>query len=61
MGRDCPTTGAYAKIGCVITPDVSRMFQMQPGDSFRFQEVSVPEAYDISRELSAVVQGFGSW
>lgn len=61
MGRDCPTTGAYAKIGCVITPDVSRMFQMQPGDTFRFQEVSVPEAFQVSREMSAVIQGFGSW
>ncbi len=61
MGRDCPSTGAYAKIGCVITPDVSRMFQMQPGDTFRFQEVSVAEAFEISREMSAVIQGFGMW
>lgn len=61
MGRDCPTTGAYAKIGCVITPDVSRMFQMQPGNTFRFQEVSVPEAVEISREMSAEIQGFDSW
>lgn len=61
MGRDCPTTGAYAKIGCVISPDVSRMFQMQPGDTFRFQEVGVPEAFEIAREMNAVIQGFGSW
>lgn len=61
MGRDCPTTGAYAKIGCVITPDVSRMFQMQPGDAFRFQEIGVPEAYEISRAMSAVIKGFSSW
>lgn len=61
MGRDCPTTGAYAKIGCVITPDVSRMFQMQPGDTFRFEEVGVPEAFQISRDMSAVIRRFGSW
>jgi antagonist of KipI len=61
MGRDCPSTGAYAKIGCVITPDVSRMFQMQPGDTFRFQEVSLSEAFDVSRAMSAVVRGFGEW
>jgi len=61
MGRDCPSTGAYAKIGCVITPDVARMFQMQPGDTFGFQEVGVSEAVEISREMSAVIQGFGSW
>ena len=61
MGRDCPSTGAYAKIGCVITPDVSRMFQMQPGDTFRFQEVSLPEAYEISRDMSSVMDGFAKW
>jgi antagonist of KipI len=55
MGRDCPTTGAYAKIGCIVTPDVSRLAQMQPGDSFRFQEVSVAEAYTISREASTLM------
>lgn len=60
MGRDCPSSGAYAKIACVITPDVSRMFQLQPGDSVRFEEVSVDQAYDISREMSAVMQGFGN-
>ena len=60
MGRDCPTTGAYAKIGCIITPDVSRLAQMQPGDSFRFEEVSVDEAYEISREVSRVMEAFGS-
>ncbi len=59
MGRDCPSTGAYAKIGCVITPDVSRMFQMQPGDTFRFQEVSLTEAFDISREVSSLMRRFG--
>jgi antagonist of KipI len=58
MGRDCPTTGAYAKIGCIVMPDVSRLAQMQPGDSFRFQEVSVGEAYEISREVSRMVASF---
>jgi antagonist of KipI len=61
MGQDCPSTGAYAKIGCVITPDLPRMFQMQPGDLLRFEEVSVAEAYDASRQMSAVLQTFGSW
>ena len=59
MGRDCPTSGAYAKIGCIITPDVSRMSQMQPGDTFQFEEVSVDEAYDISAQVTAVIKAFG--
>ena len=59
MGRDCPTSGAYAKIGCMITPDVSRMSQMQPGDTFQFEEVSVDEAYDISAQVTAAIEAFG--
>ena len=59
MGRDCPTSGAYAKIGCIITPDVSRMSQMQPGDTFQFEEVSVDEAYDISAQVTAAIEAFG--
>jgi biotin-dependent carboxylase-like uncharacterized protein len=58
MGRDCPTTGAYAKIGCIVTADVSRLAQMQPGDSFRFEEVSVGEAYEISREVNRMLASF---
>ena len=60
MGRDCPTTGAYAKIGCIITPDVSRVAQMQPGDSFRFEEVNVSEGYEITREVNRMVGSFSS-
>lgn len=59
MNRDCPSSGAYAKIGCVITPDVSRMSQMQPGDSFTFEEVGVEEAHAISKEINRVMGGFG--
>jgi antagonist of KipI len=60
MGRDCPTSGAYAKIGCIVTADVSRLAQTQPGDSFRFEEVSVAEAYEISREVNRLMSSFGS-
>lgn len=60
MGRDCPTSGAYAKIGCIITPDVDRLAQMRPGDSFRFLEVSVSEANEVSRQRALHVRSFGS-
>lgn len=58
MGRDCPSSGAYAKIGCIITPDVSRMAQMQPGDSFIFEEVSVEVACVAAREAETTVRAF---
>lgn len=60
MGRDCPTSGAYAKIGCIITPDVSRMAQMQPGDSVRFREITIDEAYEVSREFAGLTSSFGA-
>jgi biotin-dependent carboxylase-like uncharacterized protein len=60
MGRDCPTSGAYAKIGCIVTADVSRLAQTQPGESFRFEEVSVAEAYEISREVTRMMSSFTS-
>ncbi len=59
MGRDCPTSGAYAKIACIITPDVDRLAQMQPGDTIRFREVEVGEAYQISREHERLIRSFG--
>ncbi len=59
MGRDCPTSGAYAKIGCIVTPDVSRLAQSQPGDTLTFREVSIEEAYALSREMNRVVHDFG--
>ena len=60
MGRDCPTTGAYAKIGCIITPDVSRLAQVQPGDSVRFEEMSVEAAHEMSREMNRLMGSFSS-
>ncbi len=59
MGRDCPTSGAYAKIACIITPDVDRLAQMQPGDTIRFREVEVAEAHEIAREHAGLIRSFG--
>jgi antagonist of KipI len=38
---DRQVTGGYAKIATVITPDISRLGQMKPGDKIRFHEVSL--------------------
>jgi antagonist of KipI len=53
LGRDCGTSGAYAKIGCVIGTDVSRMAQLAPGQQFRFTEVTVSQARTIWAERAA--------
>ncbi len=59
MGRDCPSTGAYAKIGCLISVDVCRLAQLQPGDVARFEEVSVEEAHRVAKDVRRMVAQFG--
>lgn len=50
-------TGGYRKIATVITADLSRLGQMKPSDTVRFQEVSLDEAYEALREAEAVIEG----
>ena len=57
LGRDCGTSGAYAKIGCLIGADVSRLAQLAPGDRFRFTEVTADQAYRIRAEYQAILAG----
>jgi biotin-dependent carboxylase-like uncharacterized protein len=74
LGRDCGTSGAYAKIGCIIGADVSRMAQLAPGSQFHFVEVSRDDAREAreiqdrilarvsrrSRELTALNAGLAA-
>ena len=55
LGRDCGTSGAYAKIGCLIGVDVSRLAQLAPGDQFRFSEVTAEQARRIRAEYQAIL------
>jgi len=55
LGRDCGTSGAYAKIGCLIGVDVSRLAQLAPGSRFRFTEVSPAQARSIRADYGAVL------
>ena len=55
LGRDCGTSGAYAKIGCLIGVNVSRLAQLAPGSRFRFTEVSPGQARSVRAEYSAVL------
>ena len=55
LGRDCGTSGAYAKIGCLIGADVSRLAQLAPGSQFRFTEVGPGQARSIRADYTAIL------
>lgn len=50
MLANAQTTGGYAKIAQVITPDLSRLAQAKPGDTVRFSLVSPQEARRLTRK-----------
>ena len=52
---DRGTTGGYAKIATVISPDISFLAQAAPGDTVRFSAVSVAESRDILAEQEALI------
>jgi len=43
---DRQTTGGYPLVGVIISADLSRAGQLAPGDSVRFQAVTLAEAHD---------------
>jgi len=52
---DCGTTGGYTKIATVISTDLPRMAQAQPGDAVVFRAVSLEEAHLALREQEALI------
>ncbi len=44
---DRQVTGGYTKIATVITPDISKLGQMKPGDKIRFHEVSLSQGQQL--------------
>ena len=46
---DRQTTGGYAKIAVVITPDLGRIAQMAAGHPLRFTAVTQEEAEELTR------------
>jgi antagonist of KipI len=44
---DRQTTGGYAQIATVITPDLEKAAQAKPGAKIKFQKVSINEAQRI--------------
>jgi biotin-dependent carboxylase-like uncharacterized protein len=54
MGVDGPSLGGYAKIATVISPDLSRLAQVRPGDVVRFRAVDADEAHDLHIAARAI-------
>ncbi len=50
MMADRQTTGGYTKIATVITPDLPILGQMSPGNTMKFEMVSVEESHRIYKE-----------
>ncbi len=44
------TVGGYAKIATVISSDISQVAQAKPGDSIRFERITLQEAHRIYRD-----------
>ena len=57
---DCGTTGGYTKIATVISTDLPRMAQAQPGDTVAFRAVSLEEAHRTLREQEAFIASLRS-
>ncbi|PZA13811.1 allophanate hydrolase [Rhodopseudomonas palustris] len=53
---DRGTSGGYPKIATVITADLGRLAQRQPGRPFRFQAVSVDEAQSAYRAMAQQIR-----
>jgi len=47
---DGPTTGGYAKIASVISADHDRLAQRMPGETVRFEAVTVAQAHELLRD-----------
>jgi antagonist of KipI len=58
--RDAQTTGGYAKIAVVITPDLSVLGQAKPSRLVRFAKVSQTEAQERSREFFKLLKSLSS-
>ncbi|WP_037341827.1 biotin-dependent carboxyltransferase family protein [Salinicoccus luteus] len=48
--NDRQTAGGYARIGTVARVDIPKLVQKHPGDTVRFEEISVEEATALYRE-----------
>ncbi|HJO60617.1 MAG TPA: hypothetical protein QF838_07790, partial [SAR202 cluster bacterium] len=55
---DRGTTGGYTKIATVITADRSKLAQLLPGSSIRFEIVGQTKAVELLREQETLLASF---
>ena len=55
--NDGPTTGGYARIGNIISPDLNHVSQLGPGDSIRFTWITFEEADRILKNYNSLMDG----
>ncbi|REB08047.1 KipI antagonist [Sporosarcina sp. BI001-red] len=53
---DHQTTGGYPKIAQVISADLSMLAQVKPGDSIRFEEVSLHTAQQLLMQIERTIR-----
>lgn len=53
---DRQTTGGYAKIATMITPDLGVVAQVRPGGKLSFRAVELAEAQDLAAEREALLE-----
>ncbi len=52
---DRGTAGGYTKIATVVSADLSALAQAAPGDTVRFEAVTIPGAHELIREREAAL------
>ena len=57
---DRQTTGGYPKIATMISADLRVLAQRRPGETVRFEAVSMAEAQRIARERAAIIAGLAA-
>jgi len=53
------TVGGYAKIATVISTDLCKVAQTTPGDTIRFEQVTLEAAHSLYRERQRLMQEIG--
>ena len=56
MLADRQTTGGYPKIATVITVDIAKIAQLQPGDKVSFKKVEIEEAHKLLQARERIYQ-----
>ncbi len=59
--NDGPTTGGYARVSNVLTPDLNHVAQLGPGDTLRFKWVTFDEADRILKNYTEKLNELFEW